>query len=252
MIDLVLATIVLVSALLGLLRGFTAIVVATASWLLAAWAAFKFGHAASLEMAGDHAPSMTDYVGGYALTFVGVLLCAMLLGLLLKAGVRASALSGVDRLAGLVLGLVRGGVFACVLLLLLGFTPLTGEAAWRDARLRPLLQPGADWMRAQLPEMELPRLPELDPAALRRLDLTRLPTTGDNAALQNITDQATAQLPQLGQAVSAALGRKSAAPAGAAPVDPARVLPRQVDPAEVRADSSDPARVVPPGQARPR
>lgn len=250
MIDLVLVTILLVSALLGLLRGFTAILVGTASWLIAAWAAFTFGHAASLEMAGGQAPSMSDYVGGYALTFVGVLVCVMLLGLLLRTGVRNSALSGTDRLAGFALGVVRGWVFACVLVLALGYTPLTGESAWRQSRLRPMLQPGADWMHAQLPDVQLPRLPELDPGALQQLDLTKLAAPGDNAALQTITQSATAQLPQLGQAMSEALGRKPAAPGGAQG-DPAKVAPRQIDPAEVRPDPRDPARVTPPGQARP-
>lgn len=43
MIDIVLGVIILVSALLGLLRGFVAIVVGTLSWLLAGWATFMFG-----------------------------------------------------------------------------------------------------------------------------------------------------------------------------------------------------------------
>ncbi len=47
MIDLILAIIILVSALLGLLRGFVSIIISTSSWLLASWATFEFGNTAS-------------------------------------------------------------------------------------------------------------------------------------------------------------------------------------------------------------
>lgn len=55
MIDMVLGVIILVSALLGLLRGFVAIVVGTLSWLLAGWATFMFGGATAHWLAdGKH------------------------------------------------------------------------------------------------------------------------------------------------------------------------------------------------------
>lgn len=55
MIDMVLGVIILVSALLGLLRGFVAIVVGTLSWLLAGWATFLFGGPAARWLAdGKH------------------------------------------------------------------------------------------------------------------------------------------------------------------------------------------------------
>jgi len=70
MIDLVLGTVIVVSTLLGLLRGFVGILVGTLSWLLAGVAAFLLGSSAAVRLAGGGRPGMADYLGGYALTFL--------------------------------------------------------------------------------------------------------------------------------------------------------------------------------------
>ncbi|SEK64916.1 membrane protein required for colicin V production [Pseudoxanthomonas sp. GM95] len=259
MIDLVLGTVIVVSTLLGLLRGFVGIIVGTLSWLLAGWAAFMFGGDAATRFAGGARPGMTDYLGGYALTFVGVMIVVALIGMVIKASVRNTRLSGVDRLAGGGLGLVRGAFFACVLTLLMSFTPLTGEAGWRQSHILPVIEPGAAWMRAQLPDFSMPQMPsmpgmrDMNLDQLRNMDVTKLPVSGDNGALNDSFQQAAAQLPQLGQTVSDALGKAGGASSNGLPKplnDPATP---QGDPAKVRPNESDPARVVAPqpGQERP-
>lgn len=259
MIDLVLGTVIVVSTLLGLLRGFVGILVGTLSWLLAGVAAFLLGSSVAVRLAGGGRPGMADYLGGYALTFFAVMLVVALIGMVIKASVRNTRLSGVDRAAGAGLGLVRGGFFACVLVLLMSFTPLTGDSSWRSSRVLPVLEPGAAWMRARLPDIALPQVPSMpampdmniDP--LRGMQLNRLPLSGDNGALNDSFQQAAAQLPQFGQAVSDALGRARGQTSDGLPRplnDPAAP---QGDPARVYPDESDPARVVapPPGQDRP-
>jgi membrane protein required for colicin V production len=253
MIDLVLGTVIVVSTLLGLLRGFVGILVGTLSWLLAGVAAFLLGSSAAVRLAGGGRPGMADYLGGYALTFFAVMLVVALIGMVIKASVRNTRLSGVDRAAGAGLGLVRGGFFACVLVLLMSFTPLTGDSSWRSSRVLPVLEPGAAWMRAQLPDFSMPAMPDMNIDPLRGMQLNRLPLSGDNGALNDSFEQAAAQLPQLGQAMSQALGR----PPGPTPLG----LPRPLndpaapagDPARVHPNENDPARVVapPPGQDRP-
>ena len=258
MIDLVLGTVIVVSTLLGLLRGFVGIVVGTLSWVLAGLAAFLFGDRAARQFADGGTPGMTDYLGGYALTFVGGMIVVALIGMVIKASVRNTSLSGVDRLAGGGLGLVRGGFFACVLVLLLSFTPLPHEAAWRQSHLMPLIAPGAAWMRAQLPELSVPQMPampdlrDMNVDRLRNLDLNNPALSGDNGALNDKFQQAAAQLPQLGQTVSEALKGDGGRSAGRWPQpleDPA-----PGDPAQVHPNEGDPARVVPTpkGQERSR
>lgn len=259
MIDLVLGMVIVVSTLLGLLRGFVGILVGTLSWLLAGWAAFMFGGDAAVRFAGNGRPGMTDYLGGYALTFVGVMLVVALIGMVIKASVRNTRLSGVDRLAGGGLGLVRGGFFACVLVLLMSFTPLTGESSWHTSRVLPVLEPGAAWMRAQLPEVSMPQvpsmpqMPDMNMDQLRNMELNKLPLSGDNGALSDDFQQVAAQLPQLGQTVSEALGRARGQTSSGLPKPLSDPAAPQGDPARVHPDESDPARVVatPSGQEQP-
>src|SRR3546814_17885710 len=66
--------------------------------------------------------------------------------------VRATGLSGTDRLLGLVFGLLRGGGLAVVLVLVLGFTPLPSDPWWRQSQLLPGFERGAQWLRGWLPD----------------------------------------------------------------------------------------------------
>ncbi len=158
MIDLVFLAIILVSALLGLMRGLVGILVSTAAWVLAGLAAFQFGADAALWLAADGQPTATQLFGGYALTFVAVLLAIGLMGALVRGMVRASDLSGVDRTFGFAVGVARGLVIGCILVLLLGFTPLPREASWRQSWLVPMLLPGAEWMRERLPDWSVAQI----------------------------------------------------------------------------------------------
>ncbi|HHW4678731.1 MAG TPA: CvpA family protein [Xylella sp.] len=162
MIDLILGIIILVSALLGLLRGFVNIMVGTSSWLLASWAAFQFGSKVSHWIAGHPTLSMTETLSGYALVFFGTLIAVGGSGMLIHAGIDAIRLNNIDRMFGFALGTLRGGFIACVLLLLMGYTPLPHEPVWRNSRLVPLLQPGVSWMRTKLP-IEHPPSPLIRP-----------------------------------------------------------------------------------------
>ncbi len=156
MVDVVLVALVLVSALLGLMRGFVGILVSTAAWLLAGLMAFHFGDDAALWLARDGQPTISETFGGYALSFIMVLLAIGMAGALVRSMVRASELSGLDRALGFAVGVFRGLVIACVLVLVLGFTPLPKEPSWRQSQVLPLLMPGVSWMHAQLPEWSVP------------------------------------------------------------------------------------------------
>ncbi|KAB7766309.1 CvpA family protein [Xanthomonas maliensis] len=240
MIDLILGVIIVVSALLGLLRGFVAIVVGTLSWLLAGWASFQFGALAARWLADGRAPSTTETLGGHAIVFVAVLVAVALVGMAIRAGVDAVRLNGTDRMLGFGLGLIRGAFLCCVLVLLMGFTPLVREPAWQQSVLLPLLSPGSAWMRAQLPAWQGP-VTELSNVPM---ELGKLPSTGDNAAPGNALSGS-----GLSDTVSHALDRFGNAASDGQ--HPAQALPANIDPAQVRDGEHDPARVVPQGQARP-
>jgi len=149
--DIALLTIVGLSTLVGLWRGFVVEVMSLAVWVAAFWLAFAFGdEAATLFEGAVQAPSARLFLG-YAMLFVGALMVGGLATWLMGRIVKTTGLSGTDRLLGLVFGLLRGVALACVLVLLLGFTPMPQDAWWRESRLMPSFQRGAEWLRGWLP-----------------------------------------------------------------------------------------------------
>ena len=149
--DLMLLAIVLVSVLFGLMRGFIGALASIAAWLLAGWAAFRFGASLAMVFAGGAAPGPTQLLAGYGLSFLAVLVFVGFVAWMLRKLVRSVGLSGVDRALGAALGLARGGFVACVLVLLMGFTAMPREAGWQQSRVVPVLLPGALWLRGWLP-----------------------------------------------------------------------------------------------------
>ena len=150
--DWVLLAVVGLSAGLGLLRGFIGVVASLAAWVLAAWAAFRFGSRLAVELAGGAEPGPSELLGGYAISFLGVLVVVGLVGWGMRKLVHGVGLSGIDRFLGLAVGLVRGAFVACALVLLMGFTALPRDEDWRRSRTLPVFLPGALWLRTWLPD----------------------------------------------------------------------------------------------------
>lgn len=150
-LDWVLLAIVTASAVFGLMRGFIGAVVSLVSWALSGWVAFRFGGQFAGWIAGGAPVTPGQLLAGYALSFLGVLLLVGLIGWIVRWLMKSAGLSGVDRALGLALGVVRGGLVACMLVLLLGLTSMPREAEWRGSSVVPLFVPGAQALSAWLP-----------------------------------------------------------------------------------------------------
>ena len=256
MIDIVLLIVIGGSALLGLIRGFVGTLVSTAAWLLAGWATFEFGGQVAFWLSDNGKPTVTELFGGYALSFVAVMVAVVLVGALVRSMVQSVGLSGVDRLLGAALGLLRGTFLASLLILLMGFTPLPREPSWRQSQVLPMLMPAAGWMRSRLPAWSVPQI-----------DFRNGSAPGDNGGLGGL------QVPMLDleleramqQAIGSAKGGLGprdpaidAAPGQAGQGhDPANIEFQGQDPANVESKGSDPANIEssrqrPNGRERPK
>lgn len=157
-LDWVLLLIVGVSGLLGLLRGMIGVVMSLVAWLLAGLAAYLFGGDVGRSLVTDGQLGWGEYLGGYALSFAAVWIAVALVGFVIRRLVHGVGLSGVDRLFGFGLGMVRGLFFACVLLLMLGLTGIPGKRAWRESAGVAVLLPVAQWMRGAMPSSMAQRI----------------------------------------------------------------------------------------------
>jgi len=150
--DLAIAIVIVLSVLIGIVRGFIGEVMSLASWIAATVAAFLFGgRVADLFGASIDMPSARAALG-YALVFIVVLLIGALITWLLRKAVKGSGLSGTDRMLGLVFGLVRGALVVVVLVLLAGLTPFPRDTWWHESRALPAFERLAAQLLAQLPE----------------------------------------------------------------------------------------------------
>lgn len=150
--DLAILTILAISALISIWRGFLREVLSLAAWVAAFWVALSFTHPA--------AGLLLDYVSvptvRLVLTFLGLFMGTLLVvavfnHLMLRLMVK-TGLSGTDRMLGVFFGLARGVAVVTVLVLLAGLTPLPQDPWWRESMLIGHFQSLALWMRTYLPE----------------------------------------------------------------------------------------------------
>ena len=133
--DYLVIGIMLISVLLGFLRGVVREVLSLLSWVAAFWVAKTF--------VLDMMPMLADVIPAYPLRmfasflllFVVTLLAAKLLTLSISSLLRGLRLGGVDRFFGGLFGLARGVFLVALIVMLAGLTALPRETYWREAAL---------------------------------------------------------------------------------------------------------------------
>jgi membrane protein required for colicin V production len=150
--DVFLALIVLGSTLLGLLRGFVREAVSLAFWILAIWAAWKFGPMVEPHLGGLLAdPKVAPWVGRLVI-LVLVLLVGWAIGMLLSYFARSAGLGPLDRVIGLLFGISRGMVLMGLMIIGGELLHLNEEDWWSRSKLVPYGEAVGDWLRAMVGE----------------------------------------------------------------------------------------------------
>ena len=151
-LDYAIIAVVLVSVCVGAWRGAIREVINISGWVLA----FFLAHALSATLAPYFADWMAEpvyrTVVAWIVIFVAVLIFAALLASLLSEVVRKLGLSGLDRLLGAMVGLLRGAIVVIVLALAAGMTKFPESAIWRNATFTPPVEVAALYARALLPQ----------------------------------------------------------------------------------------------------
>jgi membrane protein required for colicin V production len=132
----VIAAIVL-SAVVGAVRGFLREAIALGAWIVALFIAWHFSDMIEPHLGGLLAAS---YVRPWAARIIIVALILLLgagLGAIVGHYVRLSIFSGMDRFLGFLFGAARGVVLIGVFVILGRLLKLDGEAWWRHSMLLP-------------------------------------------------------------------------------------------------------------------
>jgi len=147
-IDYIIIAIVLVSAVTGLIQGFLREVCALVTWVLAVWLAWKFGASLEPYLGGALRQAPYGLWAGRGIVFIIVLVVGGITGAIINHYIRLSMFSGLDRLLGFLLGVLRGVVIVGVAMVLAQQVKLDGEGWWKKSRLLPNLQPVANLVRS--------------------------------------------------------------------------------------------------------
>jgi membrane protein required for colicin V production len=157
-LDLVVIGVVLISALLAAVRGFTREVLAIASWVAAAAVAWLF-HPQLVPFIKQYIPASSAQdtialVASIAALFLGTLIVVSLITARISDFVLDSRIGALDRTLGFVFGAARGLLLAVIGYLF--FTALVGSEkmpVWaKDAKAKPMLEETGRSLIAMLPQ----------------------------------------------------------------------------------------------------
>lgn len=150
-VDLALAAVLLVSVIVGIVRGFVFEVLSLLGWVAAYFAAQWLA-----PMAASHIPigkpgGSVNYAAAFAAAFVAALIVWAICARLLRFVIHATPLSGPDRLVGAVFGALRGLVILLAATTFICLTPMMRSPAWQASG-------GAKWLQGALVQIK-PWLP---------------------------------------------------------------------------------------------
>ena len=152
---LVIVAIVL-SAIIGAVRGFLREAVALGAWLIALFFAWHFSDLIEPHLGGLLSDSAVRPWAARVIIVTLVLLLGAGIGAVLANFVRLSIFSGMDRLLGLFFGLLRGFMLLGVFVILGQLLRLQGEHWWRGSLLLPYGESIANGLRTLVGEAHVP------------------------------------------------------------------------------------------------
>ena len=150
-VDYAILTIIAISALISIWRGFIREVLSLIGWILAFWVGFTFSHRVAELLVGRISVPSVRLAIAFAALFLATLLVVGVVNFLLVKLVNSTGLSGTDRMLGVFFGIGRGIVIVAALVLLAGTTPLPRDPWWKESMLMGHFQHMALWAKAFLP-----------------------------------------------------------------------------------------------------
>jgi membrane protein required for colicin V production len=145
--DHLFAAILLISLVLGCLRGFVREAISLLSWLIGLWLAWHFAHLLYPWLGGVLAqPGIREWTGRAIILFLTLLTGAAVGAITSHFMQRATGLAVMDRMLGGLFGLMRA-------LVVIGFMVIGGRAAdldlepwWQKTKSMPAAEAVANWL----------------------------------------------------------------------------------------------------------
>jgi membrane protein required for colicin V production len=158
-LDAVMLGLLVLSMLVGIVRGLVSEILSLLGWIVAFVAARLLGAEVAPHLPVGVPGSALNLAVGFAAVFIATLIFWAICAWLVRMLIRASPLSGADRLLGGLFGLVRGIVLLLVVAIVVNLTSLSKSATWHDSVGAHWLDSALAGLRPWLPPQLSERLP---------------------------------------------------------------------------------------------
>jgi membrane protein required for colicin V production len=136
-VDYIILAIIVISAVMGLVRGLLREAIAVITWFLAIVLAWVFAPSLEPLLGGILDGSPVRIWAARTIIFVGVLLLGGAVSVVLGHYVRVSMFAGMDKFLGFVFGIIRGVVIVGAFTIAVQAMRMDEDPRWKNSRLMP-------------------------------------------------------------------------------------------------------------------
>lgn len=132
--DIAILVIVVVSALIGILRGFVREALTLIALIVASWVAFTFNDNLALWMTGKISlPVVNNEQLAFVILFMATYLFIEIINYFIGKIAKATGLKKTDRFLGMLFGVVRGAVIVAIIVFLFAQSTITEDPLWQES-----------------------------------------------------------------------------------------------------------------------
>ena len=149
--DLIVLSIIIISVVISLMRGFVKEALSLAGWLVSLWVAMTFSSGMA-ELFGSSIKDPTlRLLAAFISLFILSLFVSAIINFFATQFIQRAGLTGVDRTIGGVFGFLRGILLVTIVVMLLGLTTLPKESWWDESFFMFRFEAIATWLKDLLP-----------------------------------------------------------------------------------------------------
>ena len=154
--DWIILSIIAISSLVGAWRGFMREAISLGAWVLGVWLAWTFAGVLEPHLGGLLAHDQVRVWVARLIILVGVVLLGVVVGFFVTRFAHYSPFGNIDRMLGILFGLLRGAVIVGLFAILGQLVKLDEESWWKRSTLMPYASIVGEWMRSIADDVELP------------------------------------------------------------------------------------------------
>lgn len=151
-VDMGIIVLIILSLLVGLVRGLVKEVISLITWLAAAGFAALYFRPLSEILPFGLQSEVARLIIAAAIIFFSVLIIGAFINYLFTSAVSMIGLRGVDHFFGAVFGVLRGALIVILALILVDLTNLPSQAWWQESKVIPLFLPSVAKAKTMIPK----------------------------------------------------------------------------------------------------